>query len=78
VGAAAALIRLGPVHAAALLVILAVFWIESAVLTFRLYNVILPIPSFLMLLLGAYAAGLLASVWDLEPEDNPRQLSFEL
>ena len=70
IAGAAALIRLGPVHAAALLVVLAAFWLESALLAFRLYNVILPLPSFAMLLFGTYAVGLLASYWDLEPEPD--------
>jgi adenylate cyclase len=78
IGGAAALIRLGPIHSAALLVILTVFWIELAVLTFRLYNVILPLPSFFMLILGTYVAGLLAAYWDLEPETDPRQLPLQL
>jgi hypothetical protein len=68
VGGAAALIRLGPIHAAALSIIFAVFWFEASVLAFRLYNVILPLPSFAMLLFGTYAVGLLASYWDLESE----------
>jgi adenylate cyclase len=75
---AAALIRLGPVHAAALLVILAAFWLESSLLAFRLYNVILPLPSFTMLIFGTYAVSLLASYWDLEPEDDRLQLPLDL
>jgi adenylate cyclase len=78
IGGAAAIIRLGPLHAAALLIILASFWIESSILAFRLYNIILPLPSFLMLLFGTYVMGLLAAFWDLEPESDKRQLPLEL
>jgi adenylate cyclase len=70
VGGAETLIRLGPRHSAALLVILGAFWFESALLVFRLYNVILPLPSFAMLLFGTYVMGILASYWDLEPEPD--------
>ncbi len=70
VGGATALIRLGPVHACVLLVILASFWFESSLLAFRLYNVILPLPSFAMLLFGTYAVSLLAIYWDLEPDEE--------
>ncbi len=77
IGGAAALIRLGPVHAAALLVVLAAFWFESALLAFRLYNVILPLPSFAMLIFGTYAVGLLASYWDLEAEEDGTRLHLE-
>ena len=73
IGGAAAVIRFGPVHAAAMLVVLAAFWFESSILAFRVYNVILPLPSFAMLILGAYAVGILASYWDLEPEEEARQ-----
>jgi CHASE2 domain-containing sensor protein len=68
VGGAIAVVRLGPVHACLLLVILGSFWVELSVFVFRLYNVILPLPSFAMLLFGAFVMGLLASFWDLEPE----------
>jgi len=78
IGGAAALIRLGPFHAGALLVVLSAFWFESSVLAFQLYNVILPLPSFAMLIFGTYAVGLLASYWDLEPETDPRQLPLDL
>jgi hypothetical protein len=70
IGGAAAVIRFGPIHAAAMLVVLASFWFESSILAFRVYNVILPLPSFAMLLFGTYAVGILASFWDLEPEGN--------
>ena len=65
-GAAVIIKRAGPIHAAAWFVIFAAFWFESSVLAFRLYNVILPLPSFAMLIFGTYAVGLLASYWDLE------------
>jgi adenylate cyclase len=77
-GGVAAIIRLGPVHAAALLIITASFWFESSILAFRLYNVVLPFLSFFMLLGGAYIMGLLAFFWDLEPETDRRQLPLEL
>ena len=51
-GGAVAVIRYGTIHAAAMLVVLAAFWFESSILAFRLYNVILPLPSFAMLLLA--------------------------
>jgi len=70
IGGAAALIRFGPIHAAALLIVLASFWFESSILAFRLYNVILPLPSFAMLILGTYAVGILASYWDMEPDED--------
>jgi adenylate cyclase len=70
IGSAGAVIRFGTTHAAAMMVILASFWFESALLAFRVYNVILPLPSFAMLLLGSYAVGILASFWDLEPEEE--------
>ena len=72
IAGAAAVIRLGPFHAAAILIIAAVFWFESALLAFRVYNVILPLPSFAMLIFGAFAVGLLASMWDLDPESDSR------
>ena len=78
IGGATALIRLGPVHTGALVLILLVFWIESSVLAFRLYNVILPLPSFVMLIIGTYIVGFLAATWDLEPETDPRQLPLQL
>jgi len=69
---AVAVIRYGTIHAAAILVVFAAFWFESSILTFRIYNVILPLPSFAMLLFGTYAVGILASYWDLDPdEDSP-------
>ena len=66
----AAVIRFDHIHAAAMLIVLASFWFESALLAFRVYNVILPLPSFAMLLLGTYAVGILASYWDLDPDDE--------
>jgi len=70
IGGASLIVRIGPRHATALLVVLASFWFESAILAFRLYNVILPIPSFAMLIFGVYVMGLLALFWDLESEDG--------
>ena len=78
IGGAIAVIQFGPVHAAAMLVVLASFWFESSILVFRIYNVILPLPSFALLLLGAYAVGILASYWDLEPEEDSRQLPLDI
>jgi adenylate cyclase len=73
-GASVAVIRFGPTHAAAILVVFAAFWLESSVLVFRVYNVILPLPSLALLLAGAFAVGILASYWDMEPDDEPPQL----
>ncbi len=77
IGTATALIRLGPIHAAALSVVLLAFWFESSILAFRLYNVILPLPSFAMLMLGTAIMGLLATFWDLEPEGHSVEMSPE-
>ena len=67
---AMAVIRFGYAHAAAMIVVTASFWLESAVLVFRVYNVILPLPSFALLLIGTFAVGFLASIWDFEAEDE--------
>jgi len=61
-----------------MLVVLAAFWFESSILAFRVYNVILPLPSFAMLLFGTYAVGILASYWDLEPDEDSRQLPLDI
>ena len=72
IGIAAAVVRFGVQHAAALTVVTALFWIETGVVVFRGYNVILPLVSFALLLLGAYATGVLATIWDIEAdEDEP-------
>jgi adenylate cyclase len=68
VAGAIAVVRLGPLRALAGLVLVASFWVESSLLVFRLYNVILPLPSFAMLVFGAFAMGLLALYWELDPE----------
>ncbi len=78
IGGATLLIRLGPVHGAATFLLVAVFWFESSVLAFQLYNVILPLPSFALLLLGSFIVGVLASFWDFGPQDDPRQLPLKL
>ena len=78
VGGAALVIRSGPVFAAALFILLACAWFGLSLLAFRVYNVILPLPSFAMLQLGTYAVSLLASFWDLDPEEDSRQLPLEL
>jgi hypothetical protein len=70
IGGAALMVRLGPLHSTALLVVTASFWVESAVLAFRIYNIILPLPSFAMLIFGVYVMALLAMVWDLDAEDD--------
>ena len=70
IGGATAVIRLGVFHAAAILLILFAFWFESALFGFRLYNIILPLPSFTLLIFGTYAVGILASYWDLEPDGD--------
>jgi hypothetical protein len=53
-----------------MLIVLGAFWFESSLLAFRIYNVILPILSFAMLLWGAYAMGILALYWDLDAEED--------
>ncbi len=78
IGCAAAVVRFGPTHAAAMLVVIAAFWFESSILVFRLYNVILPLPGFALLIFGAYAMGILASFWDLEPDEDDKQLPLGL
>lgn len=78
IGGATAMVRLGPIHTGALLIVLAAFWFESSLLTFRLYNVILPLPSFAMLIFGTFSMGLLALVWDLEPEADHGPLPHEV
>jgi hypothetical protein len=70
IGGAALIVRIGPIHGTALLVVTAAFWIESALLAFRVYNIILPLPSFAMLIFGVYVMALLAMVWDLEAESE--------
>jgi adenylate cyclase len=77
-GGATAVIRFGFVHAAAMLIVVAAFWFESSILAFRVYNVILPLPSFAMLILGTYAVGILASYWDMEPDEDSGQLPLDL
>ena len=71
-------VRFGFVHAAAILIVTAAFWFESALIAFRVYNIILPIPSFAMILLGAFTVGALATFWDLTPEEDTRQLPLDL
>ena len=70
IGVAAAVVRFGPQHAAAVLVVTGLFWVETSVVVFRGYNVILPLVSFALLILGAYATGLLAAIWDIDREDD--------
>ena len=71
-GTALAVIRFGLMHAAAMVILLASFWFESAILVFRVYNVILPLPSFALLIFGSFAVGILAAYWDLDPEADER------
>jgi CHASE2 domain-containing sensor protein len=68
---ATAWVRMGPAHAVVQLVILSSFWFEAALLVFRIYNVVLPLPSFAMLVFGTLIMGLLAVCWDMEPESEP-------
>ncbi|MEJ0000330.1 MAG: CHASE2 domain-containing protein [Verrucomicrobiota bacterium] len=70
IGGAVAVTRFGLVHAAAMLAVAAAFWFESSVLAFRAYNVVLPLPSFALLLFGTFAVGILATSWDLETEEE--------
>jgi len=69
IGGASLLVRIGPRHGSALLAVTAAFWLESSVLAFRLYNVILPLPSFAMLIFGIYIMAMLAIVWDFDAEE---------
>jgi adenylate cyclase len=79
VAGAIAVVRLGPVRALAGLVLVSSFWVESSLLAFRLYNVILPLPSFAMLVFGAYAMGLLALYWEIDPDPpHPGPLPHEV
>jgi hypothetical protein len=46
---------------------------------FRIDNIVLPIISFIVLLVGCYAVGFLALAWELEPlptRINPRRSSL--
>jgi len=65
-----AVVRFGFQHAAAILIVTGLFWLETSVLVFRTYNVILPLVSFTLLVFGAYATGILALVWDVENDDD--------
>ena len=78
IGGAAAVVRYGFVHSAAMLAVVASFWVESSLLAFRLYNVILPLPSFALLIWGAYAVGVLATFWDMEAEEDDKQLPLDI
>ncbi|HEV3271481.1 MAG TPA: CHASE2 domain-containing protein [Candidatus Methylacidiphilales bacterium] len=78
IGGAVAVIRFGALRAAAMLLVLAGFWFGLSILAFWLYNVILPMPSFAMLLFGACAMGILASRWDLDPDEDSRQLPLDI
>ena len=78
IGGAAAVVRYGFVQSAAMLMVVASFWFESSLLAFRLYNVILPLPSFALLIVGAYAVGILATFWDMEPEEDSNQLPLNI
>lgn len=71
IGGAIFSIRLGPLHAIGLVLVTFVFWVETAILLFRLYNVVLPILSFAGLLFGCYVVGFLALSWDFDPEREP-------
>ncbi len=70
IGGATLVVRIGPIHGTAVLVVTAAFWFESALLAFRIYNTILPLPSFAMLIFGVYVMALLAMVWDLDSESE--------
>lgn len=72
IGGAAACVQLGPYHGAALLFLALTFWVESSVLSFRLYNIIFPLCSFTMLVVGTYVVGFLALFWDLETEPEQK------
>ncbi len=70
IGIAASVVRFGLQHAAAMAVVTGLFWIETSVVVFRGYNVILPLISFALLLAGAYGTGILATIWDIEREED--------
>jgi hypothetical protein len=70
IGIGGAVVRFGLQHAAAVLVVTALFWLETSVVVFRGYNVILPLVSFALLILGAYATGMLAVIWDIDTDDD--------
>ncbi len=78
VAGAVVVVTQGPLRGCILAVIMAAFWLEAAVLAFRLYNVILPLSSFAMLLFGTLSMGLLALYWDLEPEQVMAELPHEV
>jgi adenylate cyclase len=67
IGGAVLSIRLGPIHAAALVIVTLSFWLETALIVFRACNILLPFYSFGALLFGCYAVGFLALSWELEP-----------
>ena len=64
------MVRFGPRHAVAMLVVTGLFWLETSVVVFRTYNVLLPLVSFGLLIIGAYATGFLATIWDIETDDD--------
>lgn len=70
IGIAGAVVRFGAQHAVAMLIVTAMFWLETSVLVFRAYNVMLPLVSFALLVWGAFATGLLAAIWDFEAEEE--------
>ena len=75
---ATVVISQGFIRSCLLTVVTDLFWFEGSVLAFRLYNVVLPISSFAMLLFGTLSMGLLALYWDLEPEPLPSELPHEV
>ena len=76
IGIAAAVVRFGTRHAAAMLVVAAMFWLETSVLVFRAYNVMVPLVSFALLLFGAYATGMLAIIWDFDDVTEDREIKL--
>jgi adenylate cyclase len=70
IGIAAVVVRFGPRHALAMAVVALAFWVETSMVVFRGYNVILPLVGFTLLVIGAYATGMLARSWDVETDDD--------
>ena len=78
VAGSTAVVRLGLRRGLALVMLAGALWLESSVLAFRLYNIILPLPSFAMLLFGTASVSLLAFYWDLDFEETTPELPHEV
>ncbi len=78
IGIAAGVVRFGVQHAAAMAVVAGLFWLETSVLVFRAYNVILPLVSFALILGGAYATGYFATIWDFDADEDDALVRVKL